>query len=78
MISLTSNLDNIQSNNLNVLCVSNTSEFQGVFANEFQFDENRILEVCAYDCYCTVLTLHIFFSIIKVQVGGRKICQIQI
>ena len=45
MLSLTSNLDSVQSNHLFVLCVSNTSEFQGVFANEFQFDENRIWSV---------------------------------
>lgn len=45
MILITSNLDKVQSNILIVLCVSNTSEFQGVFANEFQFDENRILGV---------------------------------
>lgn len=52
--------------NLVVLCVSNTSEFQGVFANEFQFDENRILEVHAYDCCYVVLTLRIYLSIITV------------
>ena len=66
MLLITSNLDNVQSHSLVVLCVSNTSEFQGVFAKEFQFDENRILEVHAYDCYCVVLTLYIYLSIIRV------------
>ena len=33
-----------------VQCVSNTSEFQGISANEFQFDENRIRERDVYDC----------------------------
>ena len=33
-----------------VLCVSNTSEFQGISAKEFQFDENRIWERDVYDC----------------------------
>lgn len=51
--------DNVHSNILVVLCVSNTSEFHGLFADEFQFDENRILEVYAYDCYYYVLTMHI-------------------
>lgn len=32
------------------MCVKNTSEFQGVSANDFQFDENRILESDVYDC----------------------------
>lgn len=32
------------------MCFKNTSEFQGVSANDFQFDENRILESDVYDC----------------------------
>ena len=50
MISITSNLDKVRSNNFIVLCVSNTSEFQDLSVREFQFDENRILESDAYDC----------------------------
>ena len=53
MIFITSNLDKVRSNNFIVPCVSSTSEFQGVFAKEFQFDENSILEVQAYDC-CSI------------------------
>ena len=37
----TSNQDKVRSNNFIVLCVSSTSEFQGVFAKEFQFDETE-------------------------------------
>ena len=40
MISITSNLDKVQSNSLIVPCASNTSEFQDVSVREFQFDEN--------------------------------------
>ncbi len=39
MMLITSNLDKVRSNIFIVLCVSGTSEFQGVFAKEFQFDE---------------------------------------
>ena len=55
MISITSNLDNVQSNSLIVPCVSNTSEFQDVSVREFQFDENLIWESGAYDCSTNVV-----------------------
>ena len=53
--SLCYHLNNIKSGQRSVelfivLCVSNTSEFQGISANEFQFDENRIWERDVYDC----------------------------
>lgn len=49
MISITSNLDKVHSNNFIVPCVSGTSEFQGIFAKEFQFDETEYREggICA-------------------------------
>ena len=53
--SLCYHLNNIKSGQRSVehfivLCASNTSEFQGISANEFQFDENRIWERDVYDC----------------------------
>ena len=38
------------------MCIKNTSEFQGVSANDFQFDENRILESDVYDSIMTGLS----------------------
>lgn len=70
MISITSNLDKVRSNNFIVLCVSSTSEFQGIFAKEFQFDETEYKKggICMTDSNYVLRYLPSFYEDLEKKV----------